>query len=86
MEEIMEILGVYYETDIEGKEFGVGFTEFCNNTRQWILNGNTPNEMVEKNSAAIREETENHFNAEKIGRNEPCNCGSGKKYKKCCGK
>ena len=21
----------------------------------------------------------------KIGRNEPCNCGSGKKYKKCCG-
>ncbi len=22
----------------------------------------------------------------KIGRNEPCNCGSGKKYKKCCGK
>tara|TARA_B100000315_G_scaffold260510_1_gene322481 strand:- start:2461 stop:2943 length:483 start_codon:yes stop_codon:yes gene_type:complete len=22
---------------------------------------------------------------EKIGRNEPCPCGSGKKYKKCCG-
>ena len=22
---------------------------------------------------------------EKPGRNEPCNCGSGKKYKKCCG-
>lgn len=22
----------------------------------------------------------------KIGRNEPCTCGSGKKYKKCCGK
>lgn len=20
----------------------------------------------------------------KIGRNEPCHCGSGKKYKKCC--
>ncbi len=24
--------------------------------------------------------------APKIGRNEPCPCGSGKKYKKCCGK
>ncbi|HZU44557.1 MAG TPA: SEC-C metal-binding domain-containing protein, partial [Terriglobales bacterium] len=24
-------------------------------------------------------------NAEKIGRNDPCPCGSGKKYKKCCG-
>ena len=23
---------------------------------------------------------------EKIGRNDPCPCGSGKKYKKCCGK
>jgi SWIM/SEC-C metal-binding protein len=22
---------------------------------------------------------------EKVGRNEPCPCGSGKKYKKCCG-
>ncbi|MBF0519283.1 MAG: SEC-C domain-containing protein, partial [Nitrospirae bacterium] len=22
----------------------------------------------------------------KPGRNEPCSCGSGKKYKKCCGK
>ncbi|HNI57821.1 MAG TPA: SEC-C metal-binding domain-containing protein [Elusimicrobiota bacterium] len=21
-----------------------------------------------------------------IGRNDPCPCGSGKKYKKCCGK
>lgn len=23
--------------------------------------------------------------SKKVGRNEPCNCGSGKKYKKCCG-
>ena len=23
--------------------------------------------------------------APKIGRNDPCPCGSGKKYKKCCG-
>jgi len=25
-------------------------------------------------------------NKDKIGRNDPCSCGSGKKYKKCCGK
>jgi len=24
--------------------------------------------------------------APKIGRNQPCPCGSGKKYKKCCGR
>ena len=23
--------------------------------------------------------------SQKIGRNDPCPCGSGKKYKKCCG-
>jgi len=22
--------------------------------------------------------------AKKVGRNEPCHCGSGRKYKKCC--
>ena len=25
-------------------------------------------------------------NKNKIGRNDPCTCGSGKKYKQCCGK
>jgi len=24
--------------------------------------------------------------AKSLGRNDPCSCGSGKKYKKCCGK
>jgi uncharacterized protein YecA (UPF0149 family) len=24
--------------------------------------------------------------APKVGRNDPCPCGSGKKYKKCCGR
>lgn len=29
---------------------------------------------------------ETQRNIEKVGRNETCPCGSGKKYKKCCGK
>lgn len=24
--------------------------------------------------------------SKRVGRNDPCTCGSGKKYKKCCGK
>jgi SEC-C motif-containing protein len=40
-----------------------------------------------------REDSEWHFVSggaipavsQKVGRNEPCPCGSGKKYKKCCG-
>ncbi len=27
-----------------------------------------------------------HKKSEKVGRNDPCPCGSGKKYKKCCGR
>ena len=27
-----------------------------------------------------------HSDEKEIGRNDPCPCGSGKKYKKCCGK
>jgi preprotein translocase subunit SecA len=26
-----------------------------------------------------------HRDGHKVGRNDPCSCGSGKKYKKCCG-
>ncbi|MBK5252248.1 MAG: SEC-C domain-containing protein [Peptostreptococcaceae bacterium] len=45
-------------------------------------------------SAEKREEIKKDFNSsktfkreeEKVGRNDPCPCGSGKKYKKCCGK
>lgn len=33
----------------------------------------------QKESGTVRRE-------KKIGRNDPCPCGSGKKYKKCCGK
>jgi len=34
----------------------------------------------------LAENTTTVRNIEKIGRNHPCPCGSGKKYKKCCGK
>lgn len=27
-----------------------------------------------------------HDEKKEVGRNDPCPCGSGKKYKKCCGK
>jgi preprotein translocase subunit SecA len=40
-----------------------------------------PGDSVESDSGeTVRRQTE------KIGRNDPCPCGSGKKYKKCCGK
>jgi hypothetical protein len=47
---------------------------------------------VEEKEAEYRKPTGNGLfagtpilNNEKVGRNDPCTCGSGKKYKKCCG-
>jgi hypothetical protein len=34
----------------------------------------------------IETDAGNLVRGEKVGRNDPCPCGSGKKYKKCCGK
>lgn len=39
--------------------------------------------------ASIKREynkTKTVIKGKKVGRNEPCPCGSGKKYKNCCGK
>lgn len=40
---------------------------------------------LEKSKHSMKNNTQRIL-VEKIGRNDPCPCGSGKKYKKCCGK
>jgi preprotein translocase subunit SecA len=61
--------------------------------RLWENNGHTPNEIFEKfekpNLRPLPDEPFEFDAAEmkignKVGRNDPCPCGSGKKYKKCC--
>ena len=54
-----------------------------NNTRKWINKGFTPNEL---SPHKFDEQTGQKVKVMDVGRNEPCPCGSGKKYKKCCGK
>jgi preprotein translocase subunit SecA len=70
--------------------------EFSNNTRIWENNGHTPMEIfdkLERPNMRPLPKVPFDFNAtnvidmktrKKIGRNDPCPCGSGKKYKKCC--
>jgi SEC-C motif len=63
-----------------------------NHTREWFLKGYTPNELVQVEKRYLQPSPIQKNNVvdiqsrRKIGRNEPCPCGSGKKYKKCCGK
>ena len=44
---------------------------------------NKPEE--EKNKSIDQKKKLKEFASKKIGRNDPCPCGSGKKYKHCCG-
>ena len=46
-------------------------------------NGTTQQDMPKTNMTEKRKPITN--NGPKVGRNDPCPCGSGKKYKKCCG-
>ncbi len=43
-------------------------------------------ETGDRDSADRYERLLNALEAKKVGRNDPCPCGSGKKYKKCCGR
>lgn len=54
----------------------------ANVTRTWDNRGFTPKELSELSKP---KPTKVAVGA-KIGRNDPCHCGSGKKYKKCCGR
>jgi len=54
-------------------------------TPREAFDGKTPGEMLEENPGLIPGKIET-FRREtpRVGRNDPCPCGSGKKYKKCC--
>ncbi|BEP30328.1 YecA family protein [Helicovermis profundi] len=61
--------------------------ELSNNIRIWENNGYTPKEIFEKfEKPNLKSLPDKPFSVKKnkIGRNDPCPCGSGKKYKKCC--
>ncbi|GCD11594.1 SEC-C metal-binding domain-containing protein [Clostridium tagluense] len=74
IENILDTLREASENDLQ--KLLVEINSFINNTRLWRLKGYTLNEL---NSG------DNNTSTPKIGRNDACICGSGKKYKKCCG-
>lgn len=73
------------------------FTYIWNNLPRWEIGGRIPAGLgAKRSSEGIAPQSEKHVTVfsppkeihpskSKIGRNEPCLCGSGKKYKKCCG-
>lgn len=63
-----------------------------NNSIQWALKGHSPSQVRNAEKSHLQslpdntKQTTNTTQAlnNKIGRNDPCPCGSGKKYKNCC--
>ena len=95
MNAIMDLFryyGISFKDIHEANEVMKLVTDLSNNMRIWENNGHTPHEIFEKyekpNMKPLPDKPFD-FNADmntrqKIGRNDPCPCGSGKKYKKCC--
>lgn len=76
---IDDILGTDNSNNENVKEFVyVSVGKLLRNIRLWKYKGATINERVKSKIEAEKKTT--------VGRNEPCICGSGKKYKRCCGK
>lgn len=76
-------LGIEFKSLSEINEIIKYLMPVINNTRKWINKGFTANEL---SPHKVDEFTGQKVKVLDIGRNAPCPCGSGKKYKKCCGK
>lgn len=99
MRDIMEVFndrGINFKDIDQVNELVSLITALSNNIRIWENNGHTPHEIFEiferpnlkplpSQPFKIRQSNVIHINTKKkVGRNNPCPCGSGKKYKNCC--
>jgi hypothetical protein len=76
--------GIVFQSKGQVEKLTPLLMDVWNNARIWSNKGHTPNEMTDKNGRPILRVLPG--SGKKPGRNEPCPCGSGKKYKKCCGR
>ncbi|MBS4020879.1 MAG: SEC-C domain-containing protein [Dethiobacter sp.] len=89
---------VNFQSEKQVSEVTQLIMDLANNTRLWENNGHTPNEIFNKMERHKLRPLPNAgvpnllgipggltTGNKKIGRNDSCPCGSGKKYKKCCG-
>ncbi|GAB6106731.1 YecA family protein [Fusibacter bizertensis] len=92
--EALDQFGVQFNTRQDLDKFMKFYSDAVNHTRLWVNHGYTPVELRKLAAPSAMASDHSYANAsanplvsptKKVGRNEPCPCGSGKKYKKCCG-
>lgn len=83
---IMESHNLVFENDTQVQDFMNLIMTAKNNKRIWENKGHTPNELVNmrKSQPSNQPQEIAVHQPKKVGRNDPCPCGSGKKYKRCC--
>lgn len=70
---------------LQGNSSATSFDKCRNNAEINYPSMSMPNPHSTVPANPWNDSFEPYITTEKIGRNEPCPCGSGKKYKKCCG-
>ncbi|RHW35933.1 hypothetical protein D1B33_12440 [Lysinibacillus yapensis] len=89
-ETLRELLGRFEFNDLkQANEYIQAITKIANTTRLWENRGHTPEELSKMSNQykdPLPATQLKVLSGGKVGRNDPCPCGSGKKHKKCCGK
>jgi hypothetical protein len=90
--ELLAAKGITAKTEDERQKLEDALAAMTDHMRLWTLHANTaaedPGDLSMKNSGItiLPEKQETITKPKKIYPNDPCPCGSGKKYKKCCGR
>ena len=81
---ILSDAGLFVSQGVAGEAMSAAMP-MVNGIPCWVNNGHAPQELHARETGRMLA-----FGADgtssKIGRNDPCPCGSGKKYKRCCGR
>ncbi|HOP99830.1 MAG TPA: SEC-C metal-binding domain-containing protein [Acetivibrio clariflavus] len=88
--DMLKDMGIEFNDEDETEEFMRLLRVASDNTRKWGLRGHMPVELGKSRAKVPIDRPQlqkpQPRTVKKIGRNDPCYCGSGKKYKHCCGK
>ena len=87
LSELLRKYSLVFSGEKQAQTFFNLLMEAFNNTRLWSNKGYSPNEMRKLLEKRFPKNDPSQIivpERKKIGLNDPCPCGSGKKYKKCC--
>ena len=85
--DLLDAAGVVFDNNEQANVTIRLIVDVQNNTRLWSNYGHTPSELTGVRKSNLLPFPSVHpLRVQKTGRNEPCPCGSGKKFKNCCGK